>query len=312
MVHSPMEAAGARRIPLWAVLSGMLFAGAMASPAQTPPAALPPRTASAPSANAALRPMPAPKSAPISVAQPLPGSTNIVAAPPASMKTPAGPMGLQIRFDGEHPGMLSTSIRILLMMTVLSLAPSAMIMVTGFTRIMIVLGIVRRAIGLQSAPPNQLLAALALFLTLFVMRPVWQEIMTNAWLPLRAGEITDAEAWERGVKPLHHFMMAQTGESELRLFHELANEPIPEKPEAIALNVLVPAFMVSELNTAFKMGFLIWLPFLVIDLVLASTLMSLGMMMLPPMMISLPVKVLFFVLADGWSLVIQGLVRSFL
>ncbi len=245
-------------------------------------------------------------------AQPLPGSTNVVAQLPASMQTPAGPLGLQIRFDGEEPGMLSTSIRILLMMTVLSLAPSAMIMVTGFTRIMIVLGIVRRAIGLQSAPPNQLMAALALFLTLFIMRPVWEEIMTKAWLPLKAGEISDAEAWERGAKPLHHFMMVQTGESELRLFHELANESIPEKPEAVAMNILVPAFMVSELNTAFKMGFLIWLPFLVIDMVLASSLMSLGMMMLPPTMISLPIKVLFFVLADGWSLVIQGLVRSFL
>ena len=144
------------------------------------------------------------------------------------------------------------------------------------------------------------------------MRPVWEDIMTNAWLPLKAGEISDAEAWERGAKPLHHFMMVQTGESELRLFHELANEPIPEKPELVAMNILVPAFMVSELNTAFKMGFLIWLPFLVIDMVLASTLMSLGMMMLPPTMISLPIKVLFFVLADGWSLVIQGLVRSFL
>ena len=245
-------------------------------------------------------------------AQPLPGSTNVVAGLPASMQTPAGPLGLQIRFDGEQPGLLSSSIRILLMMTVLSLAPSAMIMVTGFTRIMIVLGIVRRAIGLQSAPPNQLMAALALFLTLFIMRPVWEDIMTNAWLPLKAGEISDAEAWERGAKPLHHFMMVQTGESELRLFHELANEPIPEKPELVEMNILVPAFMVSELNTAFKMGFLIWLPFLVIDMVLASTLMSLGMMMLPPTMISLPIKVLFFVLADGWSLVIQGLVRSFL
>jgi len=230
---------------------------------------------------------------------------------PASVQTPAGPLGLQIRLDGNEPEYLSTSLRILLMMTALSLAPSFMIMVTGFTRIMIVLGIVRRAIGLQSAPPTQLLAALALFLTLFIMRPVWEEIMTEAWIPLRERQISDAEAWERGTKPLHRFMMAQTGESELRLFHEMANEPIPEQPEEVSLNVLVPAFMVSELATAFKMGFLIWLPFLVIDLVLASSLMSLGMMMLPPMMISLPIKVLFFVLADGWTLVIQGLVRSF-
>ena len=282
-----------------AVLTGMLWAGATPSMAQEAAGTEPSKILEV-------------QGGLVVDAQPLPGSTNVVAQLPASMQTPAGPLGLQIRFDGEEPGMLSTSIRILLMMTVLSLAPSAMIMVTGFTRIMIVLGIVRRAIGLQSAPPNQLMAALALFLTLFIMRPVWEEIMTKAWLPLKAGEISDAEAWERGAKPLHHFMMVQTGESELRLFHELANESIPEKPEAVAMNILVPAFMVSELNTAFKMGFLIWLPFLVIDMVLASSLMSLGMMMLPPTMISLPIKVLFFVLADGWSLVIQGLVRSFL
>ena len=286
-------------IPVWVVMLGVLGAGVANSLAQE-------STGGEPSKILEVQ------GGLVVDAQPLPGSTNVVAQLPASMQTPAGPLGLQIRFDGEQPGLLSSSIRILLMMTVLSLAPSAMIMVTGFTRIMIVLGIVRRAIGLQSAPPNQLMAALALFLTLFIMRPVWEEIMTKAWLPLKAGEISDAEAWERGAKPLHHFMMVQTGESELRLFHELANEAIPEKPEAVAMNILIPAFMVSELNTAFKMGFLIWLPFLVIDMVLASSLMSLGMMMLPPTMISLPIKVLFFVLADGWSLVIQGLVRSFL
>jgi flagellar biosynthetic protein FliP len=196
-------------------------------------------------------------------------------------------------------------------MTVLSLAPSAMIMLTGFTRILIVLSIVRRAIGLQSAPPNQLIAGLAMFLTFFVMRPVFEEIHTNAWVPLRAGQINDAEAWDRAAAPLRTFMLRQSGESELRLFHELANEPIPATPDEVKLGVLVPSFMVSELKTAFQMGFLVWLPFLVIDLVLASSLMALGMMMLPPMMISLPIKVLFFVLADGWTIVIHGLVKSF-
>ena len=236
-----------------------------------------------------------------------------VGAIPSAIQTPPGPLGVQIRLEGgDEPEMLSTSIRILLLMTALSLAPSAMVMLTGFTRILIVLGVVRRAIGLQSAPPNQLMSALALFLTLFVMRPVWQEIVDTAWLPLRAGEISDAEAWDRGIKPLHRFMISQTGEAELRLFHELADEPIPQTPEEVQLSVLVPSFMVSELKTAFQMAFLIWLPFLIIDLVLASSLMALGMMMLPPMMISLPIKVLFFVLADGWNLVIQGLVRSFL
>ena len=229
-----------------------------------------------------------------------------------SVQTPEGPLGIQIRLDGEEPEFLTTSLRILLLMTGLTLAPAAMVMVTGFTRILIVLSIVRRAIGLQSAPPNQLVSTLALFLTFFVMQPVWNDVMTDAWIPLQEGEISDAEAWELGTKPLHRFMMAQTGEAELRLFHELADEPIPSTPEEVGLNVLVPAFMVSELKTAFQMGFLIWLPFLVLDLVLAGSLMSLGMMMLPPMMISLPIKVLFFVLADGWNLVIQGLVRSFL
>jgi flagellar biosynthesis protein FliP len=229
-----------------------------------------------------------------------------------AVTTPSGPLGLQIRFEGEEPEFLSTSLRILLMMTALTLAPAGMVMLTGFTRILIVLSIVRRAIGLQSAPPNQLLTALSLFLTLFVMQPVWQEIIDDAWIPLSEKRIGDAEAWEIGKRPVHRFMMAQTGENELRMFHELADEAIPATPEEVSMNVLVPAFMVSELKTAFQMGFLIWLPFLVLDLVLAAALMSLGMMMLPPMMISLPIKILFFVLADGWNLVIQGLVRSFL
>jgi flagellar biosynthetic protein FliP len=237
------------------------------------------------------------------------------AASPAlssGISSPTGPLGVQIRFDGgETPETLSTGIRILILMTVLSLAPSAMIMLTGFTRILIVLSIVRRAIGLQSAPPNQLIAGLAMFLTFFVMRPVFEEIHTNAWVPLRAGQINDAEAWDRAAAPLRTFMLRQSGESELRLFHELANEPIPATPDEVKLGVLVPSFMVSELKTAFQMGFLVWLPFLVIDLVLASSLMALGMMMLPPMMISLPIKVLFFVLADGWTIVIHGLVKSF-
>lgn len=261
----------------------------------------------------ARAPAPMAPMAPAMIPAPPATATNEVVQMPSSMKTPAGPLGLQISLEGgEKPETFSTSIRILLLMTALSLAPSAMIMLTGFTRILIVLSVVRRAIGLNSAPPNQLISALALFLTLFVMRPVWEEIRKEAWLPLQAGEISDAEAWTRGAKPLHKFMMAQTGEAELRLFHDLADEAIPATPEEVDLTVLVPAFMVSELKTAFQMGFLIWLPFLIIDLVLASSLMALGMMMLPPMMIALPIKILFFVLADGWNLVIQGLVRSFL
>ena len=235
-----------------------------------------------------------------------------VVAQEEGVSSPVGPFGVQIQFDGgDTPETLSTSIRILALMTVLSLAPSFLIMLTGFTRIMIVLSIVRRAIGLNSAPPNQIIAGLALFLTFFVMRPVWTEIHDEAWVPLRNGEIGDIEAWDRASIPLRRFMLQQSGESELRLFHELANEPIPNTPDEVSMGVLVPAFMVSELKTAFQMGFLIFLPFLVIDLVLAASLMSLGMMMLPPMMISLPIKVLFFVLADGWTIVVQGLAASF-
>lgn len=226
------------------------------------------------------------------------------------LATPEGPFGVQVRF-ADDDNTLSTSIRILLLMTVLSLAPSIMVMLTGFTRIMIVLSIVRRAIGLQSSPPNQLIAAMALFLTMYVMRPAWETIITEAWEPLQAGEISDAVAWDRAMKPLHEFMLHQTGEAELRLFHELSGEAIPDTPEEVKISVLIPSFMVSELKTAFQMGFLIWLPFLVIDLVLASSLMAMGMMMLPPMMISLPLKLLFFVLADGWTLVIRGLITSF-
>lgn len=226
--------------------------------------------------------------------------------------TPSGPLGVQIQFDGGGVEGLSTSIRILILMTVLSLAPSILIMLTGFTRILIVLSIVRRAIGLQSAPPNQVVAGLALFLTFFVMRPVFVEIHDEAWKPLQAGEISDMQAWERAALPLRRFMLRQSGESELRLFHELADEPLPDSPDDVSMGVLVPAFMISELKTAFQMGFLIFLPFLVIDLVLAASLMSLGMMMLPPMMISLPIKILFFVLADGWSIVVQGVASSFM
>lgn len=227
--------------------------------------------------------------------------------------TPAGPLGIQLSVDGgDSPQTLSTTIKILLLMTALSVAPSALLMVTGFTRIMIVMGIARRAIGLQSAPPNQVIAGLALFLTLFLMRPIWQDVMVNAWEPYNSGEISEKEAWDRATRPFHSFMLLQTGDTELKMFHDIAGEELPDTAQEVKLTVLVPAFMVSEMKTAFQMGFLIWLPFLVIDLVLASSLMSLGMMMLPPMMISLPIKILFFVLADGWTLIVRGLMNSFM
>jgi len=224
-----------------------------------------------------------------------------------------GAMGISLKIDpADTPEEITQSLQILLMMTVLTLVPSAFIMTTSFMRIMIVFGFLRRALGTQTAPANQVLAGMSLFLTIFIMAPVWNKIHADAIKPYIAKEITQAEAFKIGAEPLRAFMARQTGEEELALFVELRKLPEnPENPTEIPMDVLIPAFMISELKTAFQMGFLIYLPFLVIDLVIASTLMSMGMMMLPPMMISLPIKILFFVLADGWTMLIRGLVNSF-
>lgn len=222
------------------------------------------------------------------------------------------PMGVNIKFDtAQSPHEVSQSIKILILMTLLSLAPSAMIMTTSFTRILIVFGFLRQALGTQSSPPSQILTAMALFLTLFVMAPVWQKVNQDAVQPYLAEEIGQQEAWDRGVLPLKQFMVRQTGPSELALFTELSGKPPQTDMTAVGLETLIPAFMISELKKAFQMGFLIYLPFLVIDMVVSTILMSLGMMMLPPMMISLPVKLLFFVLADGWTVMVRSLILSF-
>jgi flagellar biosynthetic protein FliP len=223
------------------------------------------------------------------------------------------PMGLKVQFDSaSSPKDVSRSIQILLLLTALSLAPSAIIMTTSFTRILIVLGFLRQALGTQQTPPAQVLTGMALFLTIFVMAPVWTKINSDAIQPYIAEQITQQEAWQKGVAPLRAFMEKQVGASELALFVELTGSNKEEdKNKEVPLEALIPAFMISELKTAFQLGFLIYLPFLVIDLVIASSLMSLGMMMLPPMMISLPIKLLFFVLADGWTLLIRGIVSSF-
>lgn len=220
-------------------------------------------------------------------------------------------VNIQVGTPGEDPAGLSQAIRIMALLTVLSLAPSFVILTTSFTRILVVFGFLRRALGTQSAPPNQVLAGLALFLTIFIMLPVWKEIDKTAVKPYQAQELSAEQAWKEGFKPLRKFMASQTGESEYALFVELSGEP-PEDIGEAEMNLLVPAFILSELKTAFKLGFLIYLPFLLIDLVTATVLMSLGMMMLPPMMISLPIKVLFFVLADGWTILIRGILSSFL
>jgi flagellar biosynthesis protein FliP len=220
-------------------------------------------------------------------------------------------VNIQIGTPGEAPEGLSQGIRIVMLLTVLSLAPSFVILTTSFTRILVVFGFLRRALGTQSAPPTQVLTGMSLFLTVFIMLPVWKQINEDAIKPFQASEINAEQAWAAGFEPLKVFMASQTGETEYGLFVEMSNSA-GVTMEASELNVLVPAFILSELKTAFKLGFLIYLPFVLIDLVTATVLMSLGMMMLPPMMISLPIKLLFFVLADGWTVLIRGLLASFL
>jgi flagellar biosynthetic protein FliP len=189
--------------------------------------------------------------------------------------------------------------------------PGVLFMVTGFTRILIVLGFVRNALGTPTMPPNQVLVGMAVFLSLFVMAPTISEVNDVAVKPFRANQITLDQAVKRGQEPVRTFMFKQTRDSDLALFVRMADLEEPKTRADIPTHVLVPSFMISELKTAFQIGFLIYLPFLIIDLVVASTLMSMGMMMLPPILISLPFKIMLFVLVDGWHLVIQGLVQSF-
>lgn len=210
--------------------------------------------------------------------------------------------------NGE--GSLSAPIRILLVLTVITLAPSILIMLTSFTRIIIVLHFLRSAIGTQTSPPNQVLIGLALFLTLFIMSPVFSQINEEAIKPLDVGEITQEQALEIGMQPIREFMYGQTQVKDINLFCEIADVTYEEE-EDIPNNVLIPAFIISELRTAFIIGFLIYIPFIVIDMVVSSILMSMGMMMLPPTTISLPFKILLFILADGWDLVIGNLVKTF-
>jgi flagellar biosynthetic protein FliP len=194
---------------------------------------------------------------------------------------------------------------------VLALAPSILVMVTSFTRIVVVLSLLRSAIGTQTAPPNGVIVSLALFLTAFVMAPTLRDAYSSGVQPLVSGEIQPSEAFERTAAPLRTFMLRHVREKDLALFIDLARTDLPEAPEQVELHVLVPAFMISELRRAFEIGFLLFVPFLIIDLVVASILMSVGMMMLPPVTVSLPFKLIFFVLVDGWSLVAGSLVQSY-
>jgi flagellar biosynthetic protein FliP len=206
---------------------------------------------------------------------------------------------------------LSGTLQILLVITVISIAPSILVMLTSFTRIIVVLHFVRVAIGTQSTPPNNVLIGLSLFLTIFIMSPVFSEIKTNAIDPLSDGEISTEEAIDNTIEPLKDFMLKQTREEDLRLFMDIAEIDTVSDASEIPITVVIPSFIISELRAAFIIGFLIYVPFIVIDMVVSSVLMSMGMMMLPPTTISMPFKILLFVLADGWNLIIGQLVNSF-
>jgi flagellar biosynthesis protein FliP len=211
----------------------------------------------------------------------------------------------------SKPADVAVVLQIFFMMTVISLAPSLLMMTTSFTRIVVVLSFLRSAIGTQQAPSNQIVIGLSLFLTFFIMAPVWQQVNTQALQPYKAQTISQEEALKRGVAPVRKFMLSQVREKDLALFLTLSKLPRPRNADDIPTLTLIPAFVVSELKTAFQIGFLVYIPFLVLDMVVASVLMSMGMMMLPPVMISLPFKILLFVLVDGWGLIIGSLVKSF-
>lgn len=211
----------------------------------------------------------------------------------------------------NNPGEVVNTVKIILMMTVLTLAPAILIMMTGFSRFIIVLSFLRQALGTQQMPPNQLLVGLALFLTFFVMRPAFEEVNTAALQPFLANKINQDQAMDAALVPLRRFMFSQTRDSDLGLFVRLAKMETPKTRQDVPTTVLVPAFIISELKTAFQIGFVIYLPFLVIDMVIASVLMAMGMMMLPPVVISLPFKIMLFVLVDGWTLLIGSMVKSF-
>jgi flagellar biosynthetic protein FliP len=205
----------------------------------------------------------------------------------------------------------SLSVQTLVLLTSLSFLPALLLSMTSFTRILIVLGLLRTALGTQSSPPNQILVGLSLFLTFFVMAPVFDKVYDEAYRPLSENKISTERALERGIAPFKTFMLKQTRENDLALFAKLAKVPAMEGPEDVPLRILLPSFVISELKTAFQIGFTIFIPFLIIDLVVASVLMSMGMMMVPPASIALPFKLMLFVMADGWQLLIGALAQSF-
>jgi flagellar biosynthetic protein FliP len=211
----------------------------------------------------------------------------------------------------NSPAEVSTALQVILVLTILTVAPAILLMTTAFTRIVIVLGFVRQAMGTQNTPPNQVLLGLALFLTFFVMAPTLTTLNNQALQPYMQEKISQQQALERSVEVMREFMFSQVQESELQLFIDITKEEQPADKKAVSTTILIPAFMLSELKRAFQMGFMIYVPFLVIDMLVSSVLMAMGMMMLPPIVISLPFKLLLFVLVDGWQLVVGSLIKSF-
>ena len=217
---------------------------------------------------------------------------------------------LEIRLNTSD-GKLVTPIRIAILLTLLTIVPAILVSVTSFTRLIIVMHFIRQALGTQTMPPSQVLIGLTLFLTFFIMQPVFSRVNEQALEPLLNGSINEMEALDKASVPMRHFMLKYTREKDLALFTKIAGLPRPNSPDDVSMRVLIPSFMISEMKTAFQIGFVIYLPFLVIDMVVASILLSMGMMQLPPIMISVPFKLLLFVMVDGWNLIIGSLVKSF-
>lgn len=229
----------------------------------------------------------------------------------AQIQTPQNNPLISVNLGNNTPEAISNTIQIFLVMTILSLAPSILIMVTSFTRIAIVFHFLRQALGTQNVPSNAILSGLALIMTFFIMGPTFRQIKAEAYDPMQRGELTLEQSLDRGTAPLKIFMLRHTREKDLGLFVHLSKQPKPATRMDVSLEVLLPAFLISELKTAFEIGFLIFLPFLIVDLVVASILLAMGMMMLPPVMISMPFKILLFVMVDGWYLLVGSLVQSF-
>lgn len=229
----------------------------------------------------------------------------------AQIQTPTNSPTISINLGNSAGEAASNSIQIFVLLTILSLVPAIFMMFTSFARLTIVLSFLRQALGTQNVPSNQVLAGLAMIMTFYIMSPTFRAIKTEAYDPMKRGEITLEQAWDRGAEPLRKFMLKHTREKDLALFIRLSNQPKPATRLEVPMEILTPAFMISELKTAFEIGFLIFIPFLIVDLVVASILLAMGMMMLPPVMISMPFKILLFVMVDGWHLLVGSLVQSF-